>query len=95
MMEIIGWGGSILFGACGLPQAYKSYVEGHARGLSHSFIWMWTGGEILTLIYVLSLPTLSWPLITNYLINLVSVIIILRYKYFERRPYIGVDIARP
>lgn len=84
-MELIGWIGSLLFGICGFPQAYQCYKDGHAKGISSSFIWLWTGGEIFTFIYVAMLPITSWPLIANYTINLISVIMILKYKYWERK----------
>ncbi len=83
-MELIGWLGSIMFGICGFPQAYQCYKDGHAKGISGSFIWLWTGGEVFTFFYVAMLPITSWPLIANYTINLISVITILRYKYWER-----------
>lgn len=73
-----------MFGLCGLPQAWKSYKDGHTKGISDGFLFLWTGGEIFTLIYVLSLPILSWPLIVNYSINLVSVITMIKYKFWER-----------
>ncbi len=90
-MEIIGWIGSLLFGICGLPQAYRCYKEGNARGMSHYFIWLWTGGEVFTFAYVLMFPVISWPLVVNYSINLISVIIMIKYKYWERNDFFNVD----
>jgi uncharacterized protein with PQ loop repeat len=81
-MEFIGWLGSILFCLCGLPQAIKSYKEGHSRGLSNAFLWLWFLGEILSFIYVL--PKLIWPLIGNYIVNFIFLLVIMKFKYFER-----------
>ena len=78
-MEIVGWIGSILFAVCGIPQAVKSYKEKHSDGVSLSFILLWLFGEIFSLIYVMGkdLP----PILCNYVVNLVCIFIILRYKF--------------
>ena len=81
-LELIGWIGSILFAICGLPQAISCYKSGNANGIDWLFLMAWLGGEILTLIYVW--PRSDWPLITNYTINLIFVLIIFRYKMFPR-----------
>ena len=82
MIEIIGWTGSALFALCGLPQAVQSTREGHSHGLSWLFLLMWFWGEIFTLCYVW--PKMDYPLLANYLTNLVFVVIILFYKIFPR-----------
>jgi uncharacterized protein with PQ loop repeat len=81
-MEIVGWLGSILFAACGLPQAIECYRTGHARGLAWPFLIMWFLGEVFTLAYII--PNPNWPLIFNYTINLVFLVVILRYKFRPR-----------
>ncbi|NBR99991.1 MAG: hypothetical protein EBT42_06440 [Actinobacteria bacterium] len=82
MIEIIGWTGSALFALCGLPQAVQSTREGHSHGLSWLFLLMWFWGEIFTLCYVW--PKMDYPLLANYFVNLVFVVIILFYKIFPR-----------
>ncbi len=81
-MEIVGWIGSFLFAACGLPQAVTCWRTGHAQGLAWGFLLMWLLGEVLTLIYIL--PKLDWPLIFNYSVNLAFLAVMLRYKLFPR-----------
>ncbi len=81
-MELIGWAGSILFAACGIPQAYESYNKGNSNGLTWAFLLMWLGGEVLTLIYII--PKLDWPLLFNYSCNLLCLLLILRYKIKPR-----------
>ena len=81
-MEIIGWIGSALFALCGLPQAVQSTREGHSHGLSWLFLLMWFWGEIFTLCYVW--PKMDYPLLANYFVNMVFVVIILFYKIFPR-----------
>lgn len=81
-MEAIGWIGSLLFAICALPQAIQCTKDGHARGLNWFFLIAWTGGELLTLIYIW--PKQDWPLIANYVVNFVFLLIMLRYKISER-----------
>lgn len=81
-MEIIGWLGAALFAICGLPQAVQCAREGHARGLNWFFLLAWLGGEVLTIAYVW--PKMDVPLLANYFINLVFLLIMLRYKIWER-----------
>ncbi len=82
-MEIIGWLGSALFAVCGLPQAIQCAREGHARGLNWFFLLAWFGGEVLTIVYVY--PKMDLPLLANYAVNMVFLIIMLRYKISERK----------
>lgn len=82
MNEAIGWAGALLFAICGLPQAIQCAIDGHSRGLNWFFLLAWFGGEVLTVIYVW--PKADWPLLCNYLTNLVFLLIMLRYKIKER-----------
>lgn len=81
-MELIGWAGSVLFAFCGLPQAIQCFKTGHSRGLNWAFLLAWFFGEILTIVYVL--PKMDVPLLFNYGFNLLILIVILRYKIWER-----------
>jgi uncharacterized protein with PQ loop repeat len=81
-MEIIGWLGAVLFAICGLPQAIQCYKDGHARGLNWFFLLAWFWGEVLTIIYVW--PKSDYPLLFNYSLNLVFLVVIIRYKIKER-----------
>lgn len=81
-MELIGWMGAVLFAICGLPQAVQCAREGHARGLNWFFLLAWFWGEVFTIIYVW--PKADYPLLFNYFLNLVFLLVILRYKIWER-----------
>jgi uncharacterized protein with PQ loop repeat len=81
-MEIIGWIGSILFAICGLPQAIECYKAGHSRGLSWAVLLCWFFGEIFTIIYVF--PKMDLPLLFNYVLNMVFLIVMLYYKIKPR-----------
>ena len=86
MIELFGWIGGILLAICGAPQSYKSVRDGNSDGLSHLMLWAWYMSEVLTFIYIISFADASWPLIFNYAFNIVFVSIMLKYKYFPRRP---------
>ena len=82
-METIGWVGSILFAICGLPQAIQCARDGHSRGLNWFFLLAWLGGEVLTIAYVW--PKQDWPLLANYFANMGFLLVMLRYKIWERK----------
>ena len=81
-MNIIGWLSSLFFCICGAPQAYKSYRERSSKGISTSFLLMWLGGELLGIAYIL--PKNDYPILVNYLINLIFISIILYYKVIDK-----------
>lgn len=82
-LEAIGWIGGFFFAICAVPQAWQSYRQGHSVGLSWMFLWFWLLGEVLTTIYVL--PKEHWPLIFNYVFNIILLLIIMWYKVYPRR----------
>ena len=84
MINIVGYVGGLLFAFCAAPQAYKCYKDGHSRGMTQATLWMWFFGEILTIWYVWESKGFDGPLMFNYFMNLVFVIFIMKYKYFER-----------
>ncbi len=85
MIEFIGWLGGILFAICGVPQAYKSYKDGHSNEISWLFLLLWLFGEILMLVYTLHKPVDLLPLIFNYGCNLLAICFILKYKIKPRK----------
>lgn len=80
ILESIGWLGAFFFAICAVPQAWKSFKEKHSDGISLSFIVLWLLGEIFMLVYVGFQPTFDWPLITNYIVNLLLTTVIFWYK---------------
>ncbi len=83
-MEIIGWLSSLFFMICGIPQAYKCYKEGCAKGLSFVFISTWLLGEVFGLIYISTIRPYPWPLFINYAVSLLSTLVILKFYAFPR-----------
>lgn len=74
-----GWLSTICFSLCGAPQAYLSYRNKHSDGVSWGLLILWTLGEIFGLIYMV--PKADFPIIVNYLVNLLWLSVILRYKF--------------
>jgi len=86
MIETIGWLGSFFFAICGIPQAWESYKTKNSDGISQGFLWLWILGEVFTLFYISDQDNILLPLITNYLVNLLSLTVITYYKYFSKIP---------
>jgi len=90
MIDLLGWTGAMLFSFCALPQCIKTWRSKEADDLSWIFLLMWLWGEILTLIYVLITNTKTgeyqWPLLANYVFNLVLVGYLLYAKWKYRSP---------
>ena len=82
-MDFFGWFGAIMFAICGIPQAWESAKTGHSRGLNWGFLITWFLGEVCTIIYVI--PKQDWPLIFNYIGNFACLLVIIRYKIWERK----------
>lgn len=78
MLDTLGWLGGILLAFSAVPQALESYKYKNSDGLTWGFLLLWFWGEVLMLIYLI--PKQDIILIANYTINLLLVIIILRYK---------------
>lgn len=81
MIEFFGWLGAFCFAICGIPQAYKSYKDGHSDGISSGLLTLWIVGEISMVIYII--PKMDAPLLLNYFGNILSVGTII---YFKVRP---------
>lgn len=79
MIERVGWLGTVLLAACGVPLLVKTVVDGHARGVSLWFLVMWLAGEALTFVYVLRAARRR-QLIANYSANLLIVGVVLTYR---------------
>ena len=84
LIEIIGWLAGICFAFCGFPQALLSYKQGHSKGVSEPFLWLWMGGEVLMTVYVMNKHGWDLPLLLNYWVNGAFLCMIMKYKYFPR-----------
>lgn len=87
LIDLLGGFSAFCFMVCAFPQAYKSYKDGITIGISDSFLVLWFLGELGFIGYTLSKFGVDWPLLLNYLGNLIALLIIMRYRYFPRRSY--------
>jgi len=77
-VELIGWIGNLLLATCSLPLAYDAWRRGKSD-ISAGFLIMWGLGELLALIYGVSLDG-SGPLILNYGVNLLGIGVVLWFS---------------
>lgn len=92
-VNIVGWLGSLFLAVCAFPQAWKSIKEGHSHGLTAGLLWLWGGGEVLSLFYVLMVD--DAPLIFNYACNAVSMAVIIWYKVRPRETLADPELRTP
>jgi len=84
MADVLGWLGCICFVLCGVPQAWKSYRDGHSVGLTHSFLALWLGGEVLYMSgMMLKFGWVHW-IMWNGLISMVVISVISYYRIWPR-----------
>lgn len=84
VFAIIGIIGAICFALSGLPQAIKSWRDGHSGGIATATVWLWLIGEGATLAYTYHKYPGDYILILNYLSNVILVGIVFKYKYWTR-----------
>ena len=84
MLELLGWIGSMLFAFCTLPQLIMVVKQKHAKGLSWGFLNMWFWGEVLCFFYVFCQPAWQIPLLANYVLNFVMLLVIIWYKFTSK-----------
>ena len=84
-VELTGYIGAILLAVCAFPQMVVSIIDGHSRGLSQYFLLTWYLGELLMLAFCVQTIGMVGPLFWNYLINVLMLTVIVRYKYWERK----------
>ena len=78
MTEVLGWIGTFFFATCAIPEAYASFRR-KWTAITWGMLLMWLTGEVCTMIYVF-LTTKDPILLTNYVFNLLCLLIIIYYK---------------
>jgi len=83
MVELLGWLGAGFLAGCGIPQAVKAYRTKKTNDISWLFINMWLFGEIFVLGYIIDRDWTQYPLIVNYIFNIIVIlsIVLAKYKY--------------
>ena len=82
MHATLGWVSTLCLALGGIPQAYKSWKDGHSQGLSWGMVILWLSGEVFLVAY--AEPSKNWPVVVNGLLNMVIAAIILWYKVWPR-----------
>lgn len=80
---LASWVGTIILVIRGLPQSYKSWKDGHSKGLSAAMLWLWLMGSSLLLPHLFL--NQEWLLSSVYIANIFCVCVMLKYFYFPRR----------
>lgn len=88
---VIGWIGSICFAACGIPQAIRCVQQGHANGLSPWFLILWLIGEVCYVAAVLMQFGWVWWMMVNYIINLICLLVLCRYRFWPKESDYGTS----
>ena len=86
MTDLIGFIGAALSAYSGIPQARRSYLQGHSRGVEPGLIVALLAGVSCFWVYVLGKYGYDWVLHTQHTITISTWLVILKYKYFERGP---------
>jgi len=81
LINTIGWIGSLCFAICAIPPAYLAWKLGKTP-LDWGLLSLWFAGEVLTMTYIL-LTTQDIILLTNYTVNFLCLLVIIRYKIFS------------
>ena len=83
--ELFGYAASACFILCGVPQVVLCIKQGHGKGLSHLFMWIWQFGEISLLVYAIFGLNFNIPMFLNSLFCSLICLLILKYLYFPRK----------
>ena len=89
-IEVIGWVSNTLFAAAAVPQAWHSYKQGHSHGLTWGLLLMWFFGELGAIVFAFA-KDIPIQLTVNYFFNFIMLLIIIRYKIWERKPDEGLQ----
>jgi len=85
MVEVFGWLAGVLFAVCVIPQALKCWNDGHAEGISSTFLWLWMLAEVAAVIAEGYEPLPRLFRLFNYSFGIFALTIIFRYKYWPRK----------
>ena len=77
------WAGTFILVIRGMPQSFKSWKDGHSKGLSAAMLWLWFAGSSLLLPHLFLHQ--EWLLVSVYVANILCIFVMLKYFYFPRR----------
>lgn len=84
MINIVGYLAMICLMISAIPQLIKVIKAGHADGMSSSYLLLLIMGFSLMATYIMLTKPL-YPVVINYVINILSMLTIGYYKIFPRK----------
>jgi len=84
--EAWGYASALFFALCVIPQALKSYRDGHSEGISGTFIILLMVALITGMIYAAPRDVIS--MLLSYISNFTGYMVIAYYKAFPRSHHI-------
>lgn len=75
LIDWVGWAGNALLATCAAPLLYDT-VKTNGTKVSRPFMWYWLGGEVLAIWFAIYKAP-EWPILTNYFVNIVLILIII------------------
>ena len=84
MIQLIGYAAMLCLASAAIPQVFKTIVDGHSKGIAGGYIALLLCGFTLMSTYLL-LTKPVWPVLINYMINIMMMLTIGYYKLFPRK----------
>lgn len=83
MIHLLGYAAMMCLIVAAVPQAIKAVKEGHSKGMATGYlVLLLTGFTLMSSYLILNKPV--WPVIINYGVNILMMLIIGFYKVFPR-----------
>jgi uncharacterized protein with PQ loop repeat len=82
-IEILAWLSNGAFSIAAIPQLYKTVKDGHADGLTWSFLCLWLLGESGSAVCLVNKHMPAF--LCSYILNIFFILVILLYKIFPRK----------
>lgn len=83
MVSIIGYLAMVCLMTATIPQAIKSYKDGHSNGIAGGYLILLLSGFTLMATYLLLTKPIV-PVLVNYASNIVMMLVVGYYKLFPR-----------
>jgi uncharacterized protein with PQ loop repeat len=83
--QFLGWFGNIILSIGVIPQVYQTWTTHDVNSFNWSFLLMWAFGVFFTFIYILhdnkKDQKYQWPLLLNYLVNIIATFYLVAAKF--------------
>ena len=82
MIDLVGWLGSAMLAACGVPLLYTCIKERSiAKNISMAFLQLWLWGEVFVIVYAAMQSVELMPILFNCVSNIVCIFGILWIRW--------------